>query len=316
MIFEWKCLLSCCIVIMYLSTVQAQEQDLEFCDVQNLPADPLQLKIPRLNQTDQYQAVLERNDFGLTEEIIEFFDGAANFGVAVTTLAGEITRSYANFFYNQLLLVKGKECSVKKLNESYDLTPFQLVIDQQGNEHIISPLSLALKNLEFVYIGSSSFVRGIPVNEWQTCAFDKAKKETLKITISYSNDKKWSPAQIIPDFPSIPVQFLVESKNQDGTYKTEYFSVFKYKHGIDLEVEDYFLPSGIFCPGLANLKPLPNIPKAFSFANQLVETVEEVMDKAGKIDTIREEYDYEAKLFRFDYDKENVPMTEIHDFNT
>lgn len=101
------------------------------------------------------------------------------------------------------------------------------------------------------------------------------------------DDKKWTPAQIIPDYPSIPIQVLIESKSQTGTFKNEYFSIFKFKHKIDLEIEDYFLPSGVFCPGLANSKPLPNIPQSFSFANQLVETIEELVDKAGRIDTFR-----------------------------
>lgn len=102
----------------------------------------------------------------------------------------------------------------------------------------------------------------------------------------FLDDKKWTPAQIIPDYPSIPLQVLVESKSETGTFN-EFFSIYKFKHKIDLEIDDYFLPSGVFCPGLTNTKTLPNIPKSFSFANQLVETIEEVVDKAGRIDTIR-----------------------------
>lgn len=72
-----------------------------------IEADPAGLKIPSPSPLSQYQAVLERNGLGLTEEIKEFYDGKDNIGIAVTTEASIITVSYAYFRINELLLIKG-----------------------------------------------------------------------------------------------------------------------------------------------------------------------------------------------------------------
>ncbi|CAF0782421.1 unnamed protein product [Brachionus calyciflorus] len=304
------------IVFIFLNGIFCQGQDLEFCDINKIQPDPEKLQIPAVDLNSQYQAVLERNALGVTEEIKEYYDGKNNIGIAITTDASLKTSAYAYFSLNELLLVMNKKCVTYKLNESYSLTPFFLVTDQQGNEHIVSPLTVALRNLTFIYTGSSSSIRGIPVNEWQTCAYSSKEKRTYKITVSFSNPKKWSPAEISANFPSVPVQTKIESLGQDGSYKSEVLSVFKYKSRLDLTLEDYFVPSGVYCPGRINLKSLPTMPKSFTFSNQLSETIVEVLDKAGKIDYLREDYDYNYKLFRFDYDKANQAFSEIHDFTT
>jgi len=43
--------------------------------------------------------------------------------------------------------------------------------------------------LKLVYIGSKKTIRGIPVNEWQTCTYSKAERKTSRITFSYSSKK-------------------------------------------------------------------------------------------------------------------------------
>jgi len=42
--------------------------------------------------------------------------------------------------------------------------------------------------LKFVYTGSNKMVRGIPVNEWQTCLYTKEDQTTYKITASFSGE--------------------------------------------------------------------------------------------------------------------------------
>lgn len=45
---------------------------------------------------------------------------------------------------------------------------------------------------KFVYTGSNKMVRGIPVNEWQTCFYTKQDQTTYKITASFSGEFKKS----------------------------------------------------------------------------------------------------------------------------
>ena len=56
------------------------------------------------------QATVERikSDLGFTEEIIEWYDGALNIGVARSTVGGVTVETYSYYAVNELLLVKGK----------------------------------------------------------------------------------------------------------------------------------------------------------------------------------------------------------------
>ena len=125
------------------------------------------------------QATVERikSDFPLTEEIIEWYDGALNVGVARSTVAGVTVETYSYFAVNEILLVKGniklksiwkkilfyfsiffnleKECKALKINET-DEAPFEFVVIN-GTEHILSPLSVLFLNPNFKVIFKPGF---------------------------------------------------------------------------------------------------------------------------------------------------------------
>lgn len=42
--------------------------------------------------------------------------------------------------------------------------------------------------IKLVYTGSGNFIRGIPVDEWQTCIFSNFDKKSLKVTISFTSE--------------------------------------------------------------------------------------------------------------------------------
>ena len=73
-------------------------------------ADPNPIPIPTIGLQDRMQATVERikSDFPLTEEIIEWYDGALNIGVARSTVGGVTVETYSYYAVNELLLVKGK----------------------------------------------------------------------------------------------------------------------------------------------------------------------------------------------------------------
>ena len=121
---------------------------------------------------------------------MEYYDARNDIGIAITTLGGYREHTYSYYKTNELLLVKDKNCKVFKLNESYGLSPFS-VLYVNGTEVIASPLALINKvGSKLIYTGSKNTVRGIPVNEWQTCIYNKAEKKTSRLTISYSSKYK------------------------------------------------------------------------------------------------------------------------------
>jgi hypothetical protein len=135
--------------------------------------------------------VVEKNgqEYGLTEEIAEYFDGKDNVGISITTLGGARVITYSYYDINELLLVKGNECVAKLLNESIGDTPFFLVVDQSGKEHIVTSFAQLINSdtIQFKYIGGKNSVRGIIANEWQACFYDKKYSITSRVTISYSS---------------------------------------------------------------------------------------------------------------------------------
>ena len=88
-----------------------QEKNQNINDQFHLDPDPLNLPLPVLNNSQKYQLSLERNSLQtkLTEEIQEYFDGADNIGISITTFAGIKTYNYGYFELNELLLVESKQ---------------------------------------------------------------------------------------------------------------------------------------------------------------------------------------------------------------
>jgi hypothetical protein len=209
--------------------------------------------------------VIEKNgqEYGLTEEIAEFYDGKDNLGISVTTLGGARVITYSYYDINELLLVKGTECVTKMLNESVGLTPFFLVVDQSGKEHIVTSISQLFNSatFQFKYIGGGNSVRGIIVNEWQACFYDKKSGQTSRITISYSSIKllfssrlflltskvtqpntdpdKWLPAELsVTDTDkSVPVQVLIESIDSANKTNVIYYSITQFKRTLSAKID-------------------------------------------------------------------------------
>lgn len=88
----------------------------------------------------------------------------------------------------------------------------------------------------------------------------------------------------------------------------------------------------MFCEGRENSKEIPTIPKSFSMLNQYIEPLQDsqfglivhiYVKSFGLIYQLfiifvsfKEVYDFDNKLFRYDYIANNTPVTEVHDFNT
>ncbi len=150
------------------------------------------------------------------------------------------------------------------MNESYDLTPFRFQFDQNGQEHIMTSLSdiihrlnitvnssisvsfefnkviswsLVYRNIKlinfisfmfhskFIYTGPDNYVRGISVNEWQSCLFEKKLNDTYRITISYSSNFLNILVKIRPDLTNK----IKNSRNRLNKYQIKLKHVYLFK---------------------------------------------------------------------------------------
>lgn len=126
-----------------------------------------------------------------------------------------------------------------------------------------------------------------------------------------SDPKKFTPPVYAEDSKTVPVQILVETKKPNGEITIATLSITRYRPSIDIKNEytasyvvsayhvffaDFIsfkfnpifhqTPSGFYCPGRVNRKPLPNMPYAFSVINQLARTLVETRDLVGVINHV------------------------------
>ena len=130
------------------------------------------------------------------------------------------------------------------LNESYGITPFFLTIDNNGKEHIVTSISqlIAQNPIKFIYTGGNGVVRGMIVNEWQACGYDRKNDVTYRITISYTNPLKWVPSWVnsAGQLSTIPVQAILESINKDKKVDKAFYSITQYRPFLT-RTEDYYV---------------------------------------------------------------------------
>lgn len=312
------------IACLTISSVKTQDQF--FCNTDITPVQP-SIDPPIFNDYAQYQAAIERNENSLlgSEEFIEYYDGLENIGISAEVFGELNLFTYSYYAIDQMLIFYpySKSCVVKNISDpdAAFYSPFPVVYIN-GTEHILSPLNSLLKNpgFKFVYIGKNT-VRGMPVDQWQTCSYSKFELATYNITVSFTDPDKWKPAAVdtknTTGYQSIPVEIVMYRKKDvdPNNIRTIIYTITDFKPSIDLDIEQYTTPGGIYCEGRKNLKPLPELPHSFAFETQVVEEFEFNPDE-GLVSTIYEEYSYKDLLFQYAYDKNNSYTREIHDYNT
>jgi hypothetical protein len=253
-------------LLTYILINDVKSQDLSFCNPASIvPVQP-SIPIPIYDDNARYQASIERNEASLdeTQELIEYYDGIANIGISSEVFLQESILTYNYYMTQELIYFNAYSRSCKV----YDLTNQTIVaifspfptVNINGELHILSPLNSLFKNpgFNFIYIGKNT-IRGIPVNQWRTCAYSEYEKKNYNITVSFNDPTLWKPAAIdltknVTGFESIPVEILMNTKNSFGTVDTIFYSITDFKPFLDLEIEDYTTPSGVYCPGRKKYK--------------------------------------------------------------
>ncbi len=62
------------------------------------------------------------------------------------------------------------------------------MVNTSDGEKILSPLQYLLNSAKFGPVVSTddSIIRGIPVNQWETCLYSTKSMATLRVTIAFS----------------------------------------------------------------------------------------------------------------------------------
>jgi hypothetical protein len=178
----------------------------------------LNLKLPYRNESERYQVSYEQiiaTDRLYSTEVVEYYDGLKNIGVAALTYQNYDYHYYAYYDRNEFLQVtskifnslkhnrngkvylkyitlliisiKGSVCVVSELSEHLQDIPFNVIV-VNGKPHIATPLSLLSNNMiqNVAYLGSTNrYVRGIPVRQWLACITHKPF--VTRVLISYSS---------------------------------------------------------------------------------------------------------------------------------
>lgn len=79
----------------------------------------------------------------------------------------------------------------------------------------------------------------MPVNEWTTCLY--VEKAVQKIRYSFTDPTRWTPAITTPEYDSVPVQVIVDTKDIAGTISTDFYEIHEFRPFLALKQEGYFV---------------------------------------------------------------------------
>lgn len=313
-------------IISLLSSLGAIAQGIDpVCNLTDFTFPP-NVSLPELPQ--QFSALIEAN-LGQrlqTFTVREYFDEVGNRGrleTAIPTVIGTV-EGIGIFDYDdaEIFLIPDRfgnetvECGVRLIAEPTAILNrtfgFQLV---NGSVHIGSVLGFfgLVDGANPRYLGPE-IARGIPCLRWQTCHVLDNNSYTLDYLFSAED---WMDAY--SDGP-VPVQIRLLGSRLDGNGQVlrinHTYNFVAFNSGPDSVPDEVFVvPNGLACRGRIPGIPLPVLPPYFSMY------LENVRAETKESQIIREFYDLDQRLFRFDFfyngrfGGEPGPATLIHDFN-
>ncbi|XP_041355472.1 uncharacterized protein LOC121373090 [Gigantopelta aegis] len=211
-------------------------------------------------------------------------------------------------------------CDVQALASSDNKDLFGITKTANGTDRIYS-VNGALHfggKIPTNYLGRVT-VRGITVEEWESCQYWSDMDATMKVKWYFTvltAKNVWHPAINVNQ---IPVRCDVQGVRWVGPGASYHFHhVYEftdYRPG-DVSDTDFEIPPGTFCPHRKNTKKLPTLRKAFSFSSEIV------MPETKSITFLKEYYDFGSDVVRYDYvPPVNSPygtniLYEVHDYST
>ncbi|CAF0709531.1 unnamed protein product [Brachionus calyciflorus] len=311
-------------LVIFFENKYTTAADTPFClksDIKPI-ADPNTL--PKLPSEFQTRVQATFKDVDKTVEFLLAYDYYDQKAEIITQ--EDIIHEQRIFYYDKneyFLISNRRQCEVKKINETVDeFNFFGLVIDKDGLFNMKTANDLLHFNNDFPhkYVGREEY-RGIPVDHYQSCQDWAEFKANVLIDFYFSV----SDFQQSVGFPDLNIQVPVASvikgyvdmtKRGGRSYLIENtYEFFEFRPFVEKKSDFYVQPDGIYCKNQIVKGDMPEIPKSFSFT-------EEILVNSLKMGTTRKVYySYDSKLIRYDtyalknY-RENAPIKIIHDFNS
>jgi len=187
------------------------------------------------------------------------YDYNANKLIMVKNSNGFIDVEY---YYYELLkkstYYRGEFCVVSDIRTNFDMDGASATQLTNGTWHI-RPLNEFLLFSSFdprrpiirpKYIGQA-IVRGIPVDQWESCIINKTELRTVRRIWSFAQRGVSMPIGVVGDL-AVPVQALISASilMPNGTQAFEFdevFNVLSYRPGIVESSDQLSPPKGVFC---------------------------------------------------------------------
>ncbi|XP_072020553.1 uncharacterized protein [Amphiura filiformis] len=154
---------------------------------------------------------------------------------------------------------------------------------------------------------------GKTIDHWRTCVYEEESNVTYTLDSYFDADQQG---------PTLPVRVHINGtapvhSNVTGDPERQWFHhVYMYLN-VDIgprDLEVFYPPVGVICPGRVNDKDVPSIPVNFAL------NVEVVVPNEKKIYYSKEFYHHEAKIVAYEMlprkGKIDQPIRAVHDYNT
>ncbi|XP_035670847.1 uncharacterized protein LOC118412235 [Branchiostoma floridae] len=296
--------------------------------------------IPQFSNIDHFEAYIECNmkDIGETIEVKEYYDKKEDRGALDTVQYGQ--GIYLIYDYSVLQIyeivqrtaTENPVCQVRPMQSSAQNGVFGLDTGSDNSGHIFSVAQMFNLGTAGIRYAGTTTVRGMPVHRYSLCVYWDQWQASIQTdyyftAADYPNPYNWAsmvPVRITakgiaqgpphhrPGDPVNPSEVTMTQHNFDHVYDIFFFKPYVNDRSV------FDIPAGVVCPGRPSVKPLPDIPAAFSYRSEILVKYNFV------VSYIDEYYDYNSKLVRYDYkplaassnsfgtDNEIV----VHDFNT
>lgn len=172
------------------------------------------------------------------------------------------------------------------------------------------------------FIGQAT-VRGIPVDQWETCLVDRVQARTVRRLWSFAQRGFMMPTGPVGDF-AVPVQAIINASIvfANGTQAAEFdeiFNIHTYRPGIIESSDELAPPKGVFCDSGFGQNLISLRDAGISWPDRFTVRVEASTSRTGQWQRFHLRYDHPERgprRLRYDYlppgseDYQSI----IHDF--
>ncbi|XP_041355459.1 uncharacterized protein LOC121373079 [Gigantopelta aegis] len=279
---------------------------------------------PKLPQQFTTRVECNIRDKGYTIDLKEYYDYVNNRGTVEAWKNDTRIKAIYDYTNNELLILNYPSlagngipsCTVSTLSTSKQKFLFGLSTSTSGSEHIYSAAgALRFGNGQTeVYKGRRTIRDGTVCDVWDSCLYVPRMDGTFYVSWAFSAVNNWTSATAA----SVPVELQLSGVVNKPTRQniSNYYEFTDFRPYLPNDSSALETDPGTYCKGRVMGRPLPNVTSRFRFESELVEL------SNNYVNWIKEYYDYDLGLVRYDYKPDpnnpskfgNNKMTRVHDF--